>query len=108
MSSARMTRWAIMLAAYKYNLYHKNGTEIAQADFASRFPLEKCSEVPLPPEIKLIKSEDALIDFHKIKELSKKDSIIQSVLRFTKFGWTETNIPETVKPYYNVKEEFSC
>jgi hypothetical protein len=55
--------------------------------------------------IKLIKSEDALTDFHKIKELSKKDLIIHSVLRFEKFGWTETNIPETVKPYYNVKEE---
>ncbi|XP_072357065.1 uncharacterized protein [Scyliorhinus torazame] len=38
-ASARIQRWALLLAAYEYSLEHKPGTQIANADALSRLPL---------------------------------------------------------------------
>ena len=54
-SSARIQRWALILAAYEYDLHFKSSTNHANADALSHLPLnELISNTPLPPELILL------------------------------------------------------
>ena len=108
-ASARITRWALMLAAYSYHLMYRPGKKIAPADFASRFPSSKApNQISQPDEIQLIKSDEAPIDFRKIKMWTTKDKTIMQVLKYMKFGWNNEDVKDDVKPYFNVRDELSC
>ena len=39
MASSHIQRWALTLSAYQYNIRHKSGTEIGNADGLSRLPI---------------------------------------------------------------------
>ena len=108
-ASARVTRWALMLSAYNYHLMYRPGKKIAPADFASRFPSSNAPDyVSQPGEIQLIKSDEAPIDFQKIKTWTTKDKTIMQVLKYMKFGWNNDQVTDDLKPYYNVRDELSC
>ena len=43
MASARIQRWALILGAYNYRIYHKPGALLSNADGLSRLPLSDSS-----------------------------------------------------------------
>ena len=51
MLSPRMQRWALTLAAYEYQITHKPGQSIPQADALSRLPVDGAPRhVPVPAD----------------------------------------------------------
>ena len=51
MTSARIHRWALTLAAYDYKIVYKAGSNNANADILSRLPLP---QIPIPGETILL------------------------------------------------------
>ena len=47
MASARLQRWALMLAAYDYSIVYRPGSKLANADCLSRLPIPQ--SVPTSP-----------------------------------------------------------
>ena len=55
MASSRLKRWSLTLQAYEYNIRHKPGKQLANADALSRLPLSKHPQtVPVPGDINLV------------------------------------------------------
>ena len=52
--SARVQRWALVLASYHYQLVYKPGSKISNADGLSRLPIEDyVTPLPYPEEVVL-------------------------------------------------------
>jgi hypothetical protein len=56
MAAARIQRWALLLAAYKYEAIYKEGKINGNADGLSRLPVSECEieDIPIPGETILL------------------------------------------------------
>ena len=108
-ASARIRRWSLFLAAYKYSIKFRDTTAHANADALSRLPLPTTPEVPiLPPELVLLTKqlEDLPVTSEHIRTWSRKDPILSRVIRYVNKGWPK-NLDQKVKPYESRKNELS-
>ncbi|KAK3798940.1 hypothetical protein RRG08_035567 [Elysia crispata] len=106
LSSARVKRWALLLAAYDYDIKHIPGKENCAADFLSRKPgHRKPSEEQVPVQVLLIQ-EEQIINSKTVKEETAKDTILSKVLKFTKDGWS-TQPDESMIPYFRKRLEIT-
>ncbi|KAK3771494.1 hypothetical protein RRG08_059533 [Elysia crispata] len=76
LSSARIKRWALLLAAYDYDIKHIPGKENCAADFLSRKPGHRkpSEEEQVPVQVLLIQ-EEQIINSKTVKEETAKDTI---------------------------------
>ena len=76
LTSSRIQRWAITLAAYNYTIKHKPGTQLSHADVLNRLPLlDQPIFVPMAHDVVLVLNHisEAIVSADSIKEWTNKD-----------------------------------
>ena len=103
MASSRIQRWALTLSGYQYNIQHRPGAQMANADF-SRLPLSVTpASVPTPGDLVLLTNalSESIINAQHIKTWTEKDPLLSRVCRFIQHGWTITDPEQDLCPYFN-------
>lgn len=103
-AAARMQRWAMTLAAYKYQLKYRRGKNIEVADALSRLPCADSSKEE-PAEC-LAVFECLPLTAEMIARASKRNIILSRVAEFTMNRWP-SSCAEELKPYYARRSELS-
>lgn len=111
MASPRMQRWGLMLAGYNYQLVHRPGKSIANADALSRLPLpdKPLGNAPVPGEIILAMEvmDSTPVTSQQIKMGTEKDPILCKVRDCVLNGWYRDVDGDDFKPYNRRKDELS-
>lgn len=108
LAAARLQRWALILAAYQYNIQYKPTKEHGNADGLSRLPLQTEEVVETEATVFNIKQMEALpVTVAEIKRGTRSDPILSKVLRYTKRGWPLGKPRQHLKPYYDRRLEMS-
>ncbi|UYV70981.1 K02A2.6-like, partial [Cordylochernes scorpioides] len=106
--SPRMLRWCLTLSAYSYSIEYKPGRTNGNVDALSRLPLnESPSEVPNPPEVFFIESENAAVSSSEVAKLTNKDPILPRIKFWAMNGWPEQRYEEKFKDFSNRSSEIS-
>ena len=109
MASARIQRWALILAAYKYTIEYKPGAEHSNADALSRLPLPIAPHTtPVPTEnvwmMELLNATP--VGVKEIQNETRSDIVLSQVI-IVPHGWPSQNADEAFQPYFRRKEEAS-
>ncbi|XP_048247554.1 uncharacterized protein K02A2.6-like [Haliotis rufescens] len=111
MASARLRRWALMLAAYDYSIVYKPGSKLANADCLSRLPLQTSVSVPPVPGDTIMLLENMAefpVNVRQIQFWTRKDPLLARVKKLVECGFPENLKPDTeLKPYIQKKTELS-
>ena len=94
LATAHLHRWALILAAYSYDIEHRKAEEIPMADFLSRLPYEK------PAETRKDQDEAAICFLEQMENLqplssgdvrreTNRDPIISAVAQYLHMGWPD-------------------
>ena len=108
LAAARIQRWAIALAAYDYDVIYWSTLKHTNADGFSRLPLKDCPK-DCPDEASALnigQIEMLPISFQKLQTTTRVDSILSKVVKYTQRGWPD-NVPSTLKPFHDKREELS-
>ena len=111
MSSARVQRWAVFLAAYDHTMEFRSGSDNANADLLSRLPLlEKPASIERPTDTILLLEhiEDTPVSARNIKQWTARDPVYSKVLYFVMNGWTRDARKPEFKPFYVRRNELSA
>ena len=107
-AAARITRWALLLAAYDYKLVYRAGTLNGNADALSRLPLESRDEDVTQPcaSVHMMELVNAPVTELEVKEQTAKDKILNEVRHYVLNGWTEASKKqERLRPYWLRRDE---
>ena len=110
MASPRIQRWALLLAAYDYELAYREGSKHGNADGLSRLPLpDTVVEVPVPGEtILLMDRLEALpVCADDIAYWTASDPVLQQVLKKVQQGWGDKCPDPSLQPFYTRRDELS-
>ena len=110
MATGRIQRWCLFLTAYKFDLIHKSGTSIGNADALSRLPLPIVNEAaPVPAEwIYLMEFlQDTPVTAEKIAKWTTEDTIFSQVKGFAINGWPSKVQDANLLPYFRVRNEMA-
>jgi len=108
-ASARMQRWAILLAGYSYQLRFRPGKD-NNADALSRLPLKDeimTSGVPIEIESLFNMLDKLPVSADQIRLETAKDPILKEVYRHVMSGWTSNIVDENLKPFKVREHELS-
>ena len=109
MTSARIQRWALILAAYDYKIMYKPGQDHANADVLSRLPLPDAPpSVPIPGETILLMDalQSSAVTARQIHTWTDRNPVLSRVRDLILRGWQHSNDP-SLKPYQQRKDELS-
>ena len=109
LSAARLQRWALLLAAYNYDIEFKPTQSHGNADGLSRLPLQsnQSSEYSQEASIFNICQIEALPVISKaVQQATRKDLLLSKVLRHTKRGWPD-QVSDAMKPFLSRQHELS-
>ena len=112
MASSRLKHWSLTLQAYEYNIKHKPGKQLANADALSRRPLsQQPQSVPVPGDINLVLQHlnTTPVTATEIKTWTDKDPLLSKVRQFVMTGWPldDNTSEEALRPYLTRKDELS-
>ena len=85
MPSSRLKHWSLTIQAYEYNIRHKPGKRLANADALSRLPLSKHPQtIPVPGDINLVLQHlnTTPVTATEIKAWTDKDPVLSKVRKF--------------------------
>ncbi|XP_048031439.1 uncharacterized protein K02A2.6-like [Megalobrama amblycephala] len=111
MAAARMQRWALLLAAYDYDIQYRDGAHHCNADGLSRLPLPTAAQVKLDTvELLQVKHLDSLpVLCSDVCKETRSDSTMPQVMEMVATGHfsqvTDTN--NVLGPYVNRKDELT-
>lgn len=107
LAAARLQRWSLILAAYRYTIQFKSTKDHGNADGLSRLPLDggkvEESEATI---FNITQMESLPVQVMELEKETQRDPILRQVLKYTKFGWP-AQPPPLFKPYYHRKMELS-
>ena len=109
LTAARPQHWAIILAAYNYNIEFKPTQKHGNADGFSRLPLpnNRSPEYSKAPSVFNVYQIEALpVDANDVKRATRSDPLLKTVLFYTKKGWPK-QMPEALKPFARRQTELS-
>lgn len=108
LAAARMQRWALILAAYQYELHFRATDEHKNADMLSRLPLEGEDLTASEEQIfNITCTSDLPVSAHQIAEATRKDPLMSRVLSHTRKGWPAHNSDRELQPYFSRRSEIS-
>ena len=96
-AAARLQRWAIILAAYKYEIEFRPTTAHANADGLSRLPLKVNASVPASTDTvwcNMMELDSLPVTVAEIRKETRTDVLISKVYQYTIEGWPHTTEPE--------------
>ena len=114
LATARLHRWALLLAAYSYDIEHRKAEEIPMADFLSRIPYDKPAESRNGPDeaiICFLEQMETLqpLSSRDLRRETSRDPVLSQVARYLHMGWPDQRSAMTkeMQPYANKKTELS-
>ena len=105
LASARIQRWALTLATYRYSIRYKAGKSLGNADCLSRLPRPVTASDPGPPadlEHLIHHLSSTCITAAHIKQWTNTDPILSQVKRFLMTEWPD-KLPEKQFTPYNIR-----
>ncbi|KAL6471846.1 hypothetical protein MHYP_G00204960 [Metynnis hypsauchen] len=109
MTSPRIQRWAVTLAAYEYTIIYKVGRDHTNTYALSRLPLDGERESTPEEEERVLLFEDigvSLVNTQQIKKWTDKDPVLARVCEYILRGWPKVNSPEFIT-YARRQDELS-
>ena len=110
MASGRIQRWCLLLQSYQFDLVHKSGKHIGNADALSRLPLPTTIEsVPVPAEwVHLVQFlESTPVTKKDIAAWTEADPLLSTVkTKCISDGLTTLRSAEYT-PYYRIRDELT-
>ncbi|XP_046404146.1 uncharacterized protein K02A2.6-like [Ischnura elegans] len=100
LAASRLQRWAIILAAYDYNVIYRKTVE--NADMLSRLPLP----TEMMEDTECIVQIESPLNTLEIQVSTEQDTPLQKVKTYTLSGWPEQN-EESLKPCFIRRSELS-
>jgi len=97
-----LQRWALLLAAYNYDIIYKSTKDHGNADGLSCLPLlaEPATECSPESMVFNIAQIDTLpVTVKQLKAATRQDPVLSKVLLYTKCGWPST-IPDALQLYW--------
>ncbi len=109
MTAARLQRYAVFLAGHNYDIEYRNTKLHGNADGLSRLPLEVPSsrEEDTTDFFFLNQIETLPVTTEQIRNKTRRDPLLSSVLDITLQGWTDTCPSDELKVYFNRRRELS-
>ena len=109
-ASARIQRWALILADYDYSLVVKSSEANSNADALSRLPLaESPAQTEVPEELILLVEHISQLPItsEQIKTWTHRDPVLSQVEQFTYHGWPESCPNEELRLFWQKRHELS-
>ncbi|UYV83362.1 K02A2.6-like, partial [Cordylochernes scorpioides] len=106
LSTSRLQRWGLTLAAYTYEIKFRRTQDHGNADLLSRLPVESNEKPVLNQTFILSYVEDLPVTAAEIGVETKKDEVLSVVKRYTQQGWPE-RVGEHLRPYFQRKLELT-
>ncbi|UYV70634.1 K02A2.6-like, partial [Cordylochernes scorpioides] len=106
LSTSRLQRWGLTLAAYTYEIKFRRTQDHGNADLLSRLPVESDEKPVLNQTFILSYVEDLPVTAAEIGVETKKDEVLSVVKRYTQQGWPE-RVGEYLRPYFQRKLELT-
>lgn len=93
----RLQRYVMELSIYDFEIEYRPGTQLGNADFCSRFPLDQRIPGGLDQEYinSLNFSNDFPIDMALVSKETQTDKYLTEIINFITFGW-----PKVVSPQF--------
>ena len=105
--AARMQRWALILAAYQYDIEYRKSAEHANADAMSRL-VRSTTKDEFETEAFVISYVDELpITAGDLASATRKDPVLARVYDMTLHGWLQAIEDPLSQPYFSHREELS-
>ncbi|XP_064468503.1 uncharacterized protein K02A2.6-like [Ornithodoros turicata] len=108
-AAARLQRWSLILAAYRYKLRYRAGKANVVADCFSRLPLQRTHEDD-DDEVSAIYSlrlESFPVNCPEIAKETARDRVLSVVAEVIAKGWPATINDEALKPYFSQRTELT-
>ncbi|KRX64960.1 Retrovirus-related Pol polyprotein from transposon [Trichinella sp. T9] len=108
MAACRLTRWAIALMNYSFDIEYRSTKNFCQADCLSRLP--SSSDELFDANFDHREAEDELtlpVTARVIAEATEKDSVLKQVKQFVLSGWPEKCPREELRSYFIKRTELS-
>ena len=111
-AAMRLQRWAIILAAYTFEVVVKSTTENANADCMSRLPVPGAAAdvatvgVSEVPEILSVQLESLPVLTADIAAETAKDAVLSKVLRYVQEGWP-ASVPSEYQRFQRIAIELT-
>ena len=107
LTSTRLKKWRLVLAAYSYKMEYVPGKQNTFADYLSRKPQAgQPSPDELVEEQVLYLTTENIVNAEAVARETRKDPVLSQVLRFTKIGWP-AEVPAELTPYFRKQNEIS-
>ena len=106
----RMQRWALTLAAYEYQIIHRPGQSIPQADALNRLPVGGAPRhVPVPADTILTMQylDMSPVTASDIRRETSRDPVLSQVFIGTRDVFPDHDDNELLKPYTQRRDELS-
>lgn len=110
LAAARLQRWALLLAAYRYDIEYRSTVKHANADCLSRLPQQTNQLHDEVDEVKLINSqqiESLPLNVDQVRKATRANQILSKVLHYTMTGWPDKTTAPEVTPYFNKRHEIT-
>lgn len=114
LAASRLQRWAIILAAYEYEIEYRKGSELANADAMSRLPLPSEAVERSPGDVSTVKQicegfgAQPPCSPKSIAKLTAKDVTLSRALTLTQQGWAQGEPKDpNLMPYFQRRNELS-
>ena len=112
MSANRITRWALFLMNYQYDIEYRNTKDHCNADMLSRLPMSTVhsDEVDECVEVFSCTLSESMLDSKLVASHTKRDPILGKVLFYIIEGWPKEvkgQDTENLKPYFIRRSELS-
>lgn len=105
--SNRMLRWALTLNTFDYELKHRPGKNMGNADSLSRWPTPHTSEDHEDDEHDIFLLEQSDIDSKAIAKATDKDQVLKRVKYYLLHGWPNTTEDPEILPYHRRRDYLS-
>uniref|UniRef100_A0A3B3XNZ2 Gypsy retrotransposon integrase-like protein 1 n=1 Tax=Poecilia mexicana TaxID=48701 RepID=A0A3B3XNZ2_9TELE len=107
LAAARLQRWALILAAYKYEIQYKRSEQHSNADALSRLPMKPSVDVVSNPIYKVSYLDELPITAREIAKETDKDPVLKVVKQLVLTGWPKHVQDELLKPYFQRRFELT-
>ena len=107
LTSTRLKKWRLVLAAYTYTMEFVSGKQNVFADYLSRKP-----EMGSPSEVEMISEEvlqlvnENVVQAEAVASETKKDPVLVQVMHNVRYGWP-IEVSSELVPYYAKRNEIT-
>ena len=106
LAAARLQKWAILLAAYQYDIEFRLTTQHSNADGFSRLPIQTHKTVEYVSVFNLTQLEFLPVSTDRLKQATQTDPLLSLVLSYVQNGWPHV-VDNEVKPYEHRRNELT-